>query len=118
MRTIRISAAIFTLGALAACTPAPTLDERLGYLVGRTEGMLVTDMGVPSRTYETEGKRFLQYDQERNIPTSAPSPWVMTPWGLRPAYGGGVYYRPAQCSITFTLVEGRVQAFSYRGDGC
>jgi len=119
MRTIRISATVLTLGALTACTPAPTLDERLGYLVGRTEGMLVGDLGVPSRTYEVEGKRYLQYDQERSVPVSAPTPWVMTPWGLRPSYyGGGIYYRPAQCSITFTLIDGRVQAFSYRGDAC
>ncbi|MBX6742448.1 MAG: hypothetical protein IRY87_10450 [Acetobacteraceae bacterium] len=102
---------------VAGCATGPSLDQRLAPFIGRSEGDLVSALGVPSRTYVTEGRKFLQYDQR----------WTqVVPGGF---YNYGPYWRSAPlwappvyvlraCDITFTLREGRVEGFTWRGDGC
>ena len=107
---------------LAACAQGPGLQERLSAWVGRSEADLVAELGVPVRTYETEGRRFLQFEQWRTVAVSQPY-WdrpMFTPWG--PRYGawggGGVAYATIGCDITFEMRERRVASFSFRGEGC
>lgn len=102
---------------LAGCATGPSLEQRLTPLIGRSEGDLVAALGVPTRTYEADGRKFLQYEQR----------WAQVVPG--DFYGYGPYWRfpplwvpPAYvlrgCDITFTLQQGRVESFAWRGDGC
>ena len=107
---------------LAACAQGPTLQEQLQAHVGKSELDLVTTLGVPVRTYEVEGRRFLQYEQRRSVLYQEPGlqrPFYGGPWGPRWGYvPGPAVVGVVGCDITFELREGRVQGFSYRGQGC
>ena len=105
---------------LAACATQPPLEARLQAWIGRSETDLVTNFGVPAGTYAVGGQKFLQFDQWRTqlVPGSA---WYGGPFYGR--YGG--FWQPAPptavvigCSITFSLRQGVVEGFSFRGDGC
>ncbi|MGG5817352.1 hypothetical protein [Falsiroseomonas sp. HW251] len=108
MRRLAASAALL----LASCAQGPTLDQQLSTQIGRSELELVSAWGVPTRTYEVEGRRFLGYDQQRTILMQGPGPYGPR-WGWPAAVPVDV-----SCSITFELRDGRVQGFSHRGQGC
>lgn len=114
--------------ALSACAARPSLSERLSAYVGRSELDLVSSLGVPTRSYETGGQRFLAYEEQSTVALPggiAGGPFygpIGAPFG-RGYYGGayagfGTAYAPVQCDVTFALREGRVAAFTYRGQGC
>lgn len=100
--------------AAAGCTN--TLQERQAWLtqmVGKPEIDVVTAMGVPSRSYETDGVKFLAYDQQRiDVLGGAPG------WGW--GWGGGF---PAQvvvwtCETTLAVRGGVVVSYNLRGNAC
>ena len=105
--------------AAAGCATGPTLDQRLLPFVGRSEGDLVAALGVPERTYEVEGRKFLTFEETRSY-VVAGSP------AFYPGYGYGRFgpylsppgYIVRTCEITFAVRQGRVESFTYRGDGC
>jgi hypothetical protein len=104
---------------LAACETGPTLDQRLSVWIGRGEGDLVAAFGVPVRTYEVEGRRFLQFEQRRSVPVAQPDPWFQGPWGPRRGYWPpGPAYAVVGCDLTFAIRDHRVESFSFRGQGC
>jgi hypothetical protein len=87
---------------------------------------VVTGLGVPSRTYEGDGRRLLQYEFAR--PSSAPAilPGVGIGFG-----GGGVgigtglgvgiggYGAPANiCVLVLESRDGRITSFNRQGRGC
>lgn len=104
--------------ALAGCTNL--LAERQAYLgqfVGQSESVLVQRMGVPTRSYETGGVKYLAYDERRidiipGAPTYAP---FYLGW-----YGGGFPPQVIElnCETTFDVVAGTVQSFNLRGNAC
>ncbi len=103
---------------LIACAAEPPLETRLQPLVGRSEAELVTELGVPSGTYEAEGMRFLQYEERTS--TVYPGDSYFGPSYRRL---GTPFYSPPLvvnrlCAITFALRGGTVQSFTYRGNGC
>lgn len=104
----------------SGCATGPTLEQRLLPLVGKSEGELVAALGVPERTYEVEGRKFLQYEERRSY--LMPDPYWPRPWGhgrrFGPVWSPGPYYVVRACDITFTLRGGRVESFVTRGDGC
>ncbi len=111
-------AALFVLAVLlSGCVD--TLQARITYMnqfVGRPETDLVMAMGVPTRSFESGGFRFLAYDEQR-IDVFAPSPY----WGGFWGYGYGGF--PAQvvtwsCETTVAVKDNIVQSFSVRGNGC
>ncbi|WP_146216965.1 hypothetical protein [Falsiroseomonas bella] len=105
---------------LAGCAQGPTLQERLSVWIGRSELDLVTALGVPNRTYELEGRRFLQYEQRRTVPVAAPAydPWY-GPWGPRAGYWPPPpSYAVVECDVTFIIRQDRVENFTFRGQGC
>jgi hypothetical protein len=106
---------------LAACATGPTLEQRLSTFVGRSEGDLVAALGVPNRTYEVEGRRFLQFEQRRSIAVSQPGfdrPFF-GPYGYRYGYvPAPPAYAVVGCDITFALRGSRVESFNFRGEGC
>ena len=111
-------ASLCALSAVSAgCAIPPPLEQRLSPFVGRSEGDLVAALGVPERTYEVEGRKFLTFEDRRSYVVAGPSV---------PAYGYGrfgPYFAPPgyivrTCEITFAVRGGRVESFNYRGDGC
>ncbi len=105
--------------ALAACVD--TLAQReaaLAPTIGMTESQLVQALGVPSRAIDADGKRFLAYrDQQIQV---VPGTMMWGGWGYPWGYGGG--FPPEVitrvCETTFTLVDGKVQGFTLRGNSC
>jgi hypothetical protein len=102
----------------AGCAVAPPLEQRLLPFVGRSEGELVAALGVPERTYEVEGRKFLTFEDRRS--------YLVAGYPSLPAYGYsrfGPYFAPPgyivrTCEITFAVRGGRVESFTFRGDGC
>ena len=113
----------------AACAQGPTLDQRLSTFIGRPEGDPVAQFGVPARVHEADGRRFLQYEQRRTVAFTEPGlyqPWYgpwhgprYGPWGPRMTYvPAPPSYAVFGCDITFALRQGRVESFTFRGEGC
>ncbi|WP_111399904.1 hypothetical protein [Humitalea rosea] len=111
-----LRAALLALPLLAACATGPTVEQRLGTLIGRPEGDVVAALGVPTRVHEVDGRRFLQFEQSRTVPI--PSSPFGNGYGWRRGYMPGPSYAVVQCAITFALRDGRAESFSLRGDGC
>jgi hypothetical protein len=105
--------------SLSACAVGPSRRELLAPLIGVSETELVSRMGVPNRTYDVDGVKFLAYVERREevIPGVAPFP-AWGPWYY--GYYGGlppeVILR--RCETTFELVGGRVRTFTLRGNAC
>ncbi len=126
--------ALILLAACAATAGPEDLDRRMSAYVGRPEADLVAGLGVPSRTYEAQGRRLLAYE----FGGTATSPAIVPGLGLGLGFGsggfggggpgigtglgfglGGYGGAPvATCSVTFELREDRVLGFDRRGDGC
>ncbi|MFZ6761433.1 hypothetical protein [Roseomonas sp. KE0001] len=98
--------------------------------VGGPESRLIEDLGVPQRVYETEGRRFLQF-QTASAPASTVSPSLgigfgggSGRWGsgvgggLGLGFGFGGSSVPEFCAVTFEVRDSRVLNFDRRGDGC
>ena len=107
---------LWLLALVVACATGPTLEQRLSPYVGRGEGELVAALGAPDRTYEADGRKFLTFEEQRSY-IVAGEPFL---------YRGsryGPYFPPPgyvvrSCEITFAVRQGRVESFTFRGDGC
>ena len=120
------------LAAAVACSNATpeAFDGRMAIYVGRPEADVVSSLGVPSRTYEGDGRRLLQYEFAR--PSSSPVlfPSIGLGFGSGGWRGGGFgvgtglgvghggYGAPAGCVLVFESREGRITGFSRNGPGC
>ena len=102
----------------AGCATGPTLEQRLSPFVGRSEGDLVAALGVPERTYEVEGRKFLTFEDRRSYIVAG------DPFLYRGGYSrfGPIFAPPGYivrtCEITFAVRGGRAESFTFRGDGC
>lgn len=111
-------AVLLLAGLVVAC--ADQLAARRAYLsgfVGQPELAVVQQMGVPSRSYEASGVKYLAYDENRiDVIPSFPTygPFYMG-W-----YGGGFPPQVVEwrCETTFEVAEGTVRAFTLRGNAC
>lgn len=111
--------------ATACAAPGPTLSQRLSPLVGQSEGQLVSTLGVPVRTYEADGRKFLEFQSQRLTALPGDPFWGGGfGYGGRPFGWGGVWgppttvWAPVTCNVTFALRADRVEDFTYRGEGC
>ena len=111
---------------LAACEPGVSRATYLSQFVGRTEPELIAAVGVPVRSIESGGVKFLAYSDRRVeiIPGSPGFPGYGPPFGPY-GYGGGYGFGglPPQaiqrdCETTFELVANRVRSFTLRGNAC
>ena len=113
---------------LAGCAPAFNRSAFLATLVGQPEAELVRRLGVPSRTYETGGRKFLAYSERRSDvigggPFLGGFGYYGSGFGY---YGSGYGYYggfPAEiveerCETTFEVGDGRVLAWSLHGNAC
>jgi hypothetical protein len=103
---------------LAGCAAGPGIEARLAPFVGRTEAELVAGLGVPNRTYDVEGLRFLQYEERRQVLHQL-DPYWGRPYGrFAPLPLAAPVLLTRSCDVTFTLRQGRVEGFAIRGDDC
>ncbi len=107
--------------AAASCTAGPDRRVVLASLVGQPETEVVRQLGVPNRSYETGGRKFIAYD-ERRTDLIPPSPFIGGFGYFGYGYGtfGGF---PAQliergCETTFEVSSGRVVSWALRGNAC
>jgi hypothetical protein len=122
-------AALMLLGACASRTPE-AFDQRMTTYIGRPEADLVAGLGVPSRSYEADGRRLLQWDfvQQSSAPAIYPSiglgfgsfGWGGRGVGVGTGVGAGLggASPPRGCSVVFEVREGTVRGFNRNGPGC
>jgi hypothetical protein len=115
---MRRAVMLLLTGLLTGCVNQLAVREaRLGQLVGQPEAVLVQQMGVPTRAYETGGVKYLAYLEQRlEVMPSFPSygPYFMG-W-----YGGGFppQVLDLRCETTFEVFGGTVRGFNLRGNAC
>ncbi|MDT8332928.1 hypothetical protein RQ831_17880 [Roseomonas gilardii] len=97
---------------LGACATRQGFEQRMNAYVGRPEADLVASLGVPVRTFEAGNRRFLQYERRRVTADATPG------WGWGGGWGGGTSVQTWDCSVTFEIAAGRVEAFTSRGNDC
>ncbi len=116
----RIIACLLLLGA---CTAGADRRAFLDTLVGQPETAVIRQLGVPSRTFQTPGHRFLAYDEQRSSALYG---------GGGPFFVAGAFYNgrfgyadsfPAEivqrrCETTFEVVNDRVVTYALRGNAC
>jgi hypothetical protein len=115
MRT-PILLAVLTLAACADPAAVARHQARLNAHIGQSETELVRQLGVPSRSYDADGHRFLAYTATHlDIWPGGP----LFGFG-RFGYGGGFPPQVVQwrCDTTFELVDGHVAAWTQRGNNC
>jgi hypothetical protein len=106
---------------LAGCAPPFNRPAFLATLVGQPEAEVVRRLGVPSRTYETNGRKFLAYSEQRSeLIEGGPA------FGGFGYFGSGLGYYGAfptevierGCETTIEVGEGRMLAWTLRGNAC
>ena len=120
--------AIFAALSLSACATREGFVARQTALVGHSEAELVATLGVPARTYDVEGRRFLQYEDRRLASYGGAYPYGAFGYGfgrrgfgtgLGLGFGGGYpLVETRGCDTTFELHSGRVVGFGARGNAC
>jgi hypothetical protein len=106
---------------LAGCVNQ--LAQRQAFLsqfIGHPDSELVQQVGVPTRTYETDGVKYLAYDESRVQIVPAVPPYGPGPWWAYGSYGGGF---PPQvinlsCETTFAITGGVVKSYALHGNAC
>lgn len=122
----RFSILLIALPLLAACvSPADLRAEReaqLGGFIGQTEADLVRALGVPSRQFEADGRRFLAYIERRVDLVPGYMPFRPYGYGFGNGFGYGPGFPPQaierSCETTFESVGGKVSGYSLRGNAC
>src|SRR5438105_4235630 len=109
----------------AACSTGTVqeFDRRMTTYVGRPEADVVAGLGVPSRTYDGDGRRLLQYEFIQPSRSPAIMPGIGfgfggAGFGIGTGLGLGFGGRPDGCALVFETREGRVTSFNRNGPGC
>jgi hypothetical protein len=113
---MRLTVLLLSGLVLAGCVNE--LAQRQAFLnqfVGRPDQALVQQLGVPNRSYETGGVKYLAYDESRVDILPPPPGWG--PWWY---YGGGFAPQVVNlvCSTTFAVANGVVTSYTLRGNAC
>jgi hypothetical protein len=132
-RSIPILGALALLAACGDTRTTQAFDQRMAGYVGQSEAALVASLGVPSRTYEADGRRLLQWDFVQPNPGPAFYPSIGLGFGgfsFGRGGGSGVGVGtglgfplggaapPQACSVVFETRDGTVQGFNRSGNGC
>jgi hypothetical protein len=130
MLQMRKAAILASVLAVSACAyPNPQHVADLNALIGKSETDLIRAQGVPSRTYDAGGHKFLAYTRSRI--ESVPGSPGFGGYGYGPYWGGGwgggwggwgggfppeVIQR--DCETTFEIANGTVLHWGFRGNAC
>ena len=122
---MRLRAVIVLLPlAAAACATGPDRRVVLASLVGQPEAEAVRQLGVPTRTYETGGRKFIAYD-DRRADLLPGTPFLGGYGGFGYIGAGYGYFGgfPPQviergCETTLEVASGRVVSWALRGAAC
>ena len=110
MRSIIIVAVTLCLVGCVLPTRA-AFDAQMSVFIGQPEVDVIMALGVPTRSAEAGGLRFIEYDRRRVVS------WPGSNW-----YWGSPYFvdyvETLECRLTFTLRDGRVVHFDSRGNDC
>ena len=119
----KLTALVATTLLLTGCIQAPDRKAMLDQLIGQPETVVARVMGVPDRTFDAEGHRFLAYVEHR-IETF-PGYDMLDGYGR---YGTLGYRRlgfeaapelyARRCETTFEVADKKVLAYTLRGNAC
>ena len=115
-----IAVALLTAGCQTVQRTADTND----LWIGQEEILLVRVWGVPDRTYETSGHRFVVYVSQRTVTNpGVPGTYIAIPSGSGPQQYqlvGGIppSTQTYTCETTFELVGTRIVGWQTSGSGC
>src|SRR3954466_2315629 len=87
---LAVCLAAFSLTSCTRLTPQ-AFNARMAGFIGHSEADLVARLGGPMRTYEVEGRRFLQYEDRRIV--TYPGDVLYGPSYGGIGYGGGGWRR-------------------------
>ncbi|MBS0562767.1 MAG: hypothetical protein JSR21_22175 [Proteobacteria bacterium] len=124
-RFLPVAAAALALPwALSGCATGPTRAQAMQTYIGQPVTVLIAGMGVPNRTFDANGVRFLAYDEQQIdvVPGSYGAPI----WGVGPGFPGWGWGPPPMppsivtwsCQTTFQVQDDIVRAFTLRGNAC
>jgi hypothetical protein len=116
-------AALIAAPLLAACAaPTPPVDRQAAAagMVGQSEVDLVRQMGVPTRSFDSDGRRYVAYLERRVNVTQGSGVWA--PFWKHWVGGYGPDVAPEvvdyTCETTFEIDGGKVRWFTLRGNAC
>ena len=121
---MRRSISLFPLLALAGlllggCVSRAERDAALNAYIGIAETDLVRQLGVPDRSIETDGRRFLAYEVKRTqiLPGSPFYTGFDGPrlWGMG---GSPPQLLELACQTSFEIANGHVASWTQRGNAC
>lgn len=120
MRRLALLSAVLLL---SACDPYALARRQaaLQAYVGHSESDIVRVFGVPTRTFETGGHRFLAYDQGGVELIPSPYPWGPWGWGgFGWSYAGDFPVRAVErgCETTFEVSADHVVGVTLHGNAC
>jgi len=108
---------LLLLTLFAACTDGLAQREAaMSRFIGLPETELVRALGVPARSIEADGRRFLAYVERTQFFRPAP---IIGGWrpGLPPIYQQDELVERV-CETTFEVTAGIVSEVRLRGNGC
>jgi len=82
---------------LAACATEAEYRRHVNSYIGMSEEDLIANMGIPSKRYQTENKKFLDYKN---------------------SYYSHEAHKKYYCNTTFILEKGIVEDVTFRGNDC
>ena len=108
---------------LAGCATEAKYGEMLDTWMGASESQLVSSWGVPHSVYEADGVKYLTYRNSATgyVPGTAPS--YQTNIVGNTIYTNRIGGTPGYvisrwCDTTFTVRDGRIVNWSWKGNGC
>jgi hypothetical protein len=86
----------------SGCATTARYNEFCGTHVGKSEEALISSIGVPDSSYETNGTKYLKYKKESDGAILL----------------GGVVASAEPCVTTYIVKNGIVDSYSFKGDEC
>jgi hypothetical protein len=97
-------------------------EARLNQFIGHPESLLVQAFGVPDKSIETGGVKYLAYSERRldvipGSPSFVPGMWPYSWYG---PYGPPIPPQviDLECETTFAVTGGIVRSYTLRGNAC
>tara|TARA_Y100001970_G_C13778132_1_gene623963 strand:+ start:137 stop:526 length:390 start_codon:yes stop_codon:yes gene_type:complete len=115
-----LSIILLIVFALNGCVTRQEHEDVLSSWYGSTEEQLVASWGVPSSFYETDGKRYLTYNNSNQAMVGGtPASTTYDYFGNAYTSGGTApYLITLTCNITMVVENGVINEWQYEGNNC